>query len=412
MQNLNCLIGRQPILNEKEETVAYELLFRSPGSLDHAAVTNATRATANVIINTLSGFGLDQIIGTHRGFINLELDLLMSDSLNILPKDRVVLELLETLEVNQELIDRCRFLKQEGFCLALDDHVYDPAYHELYEIVDIIKIDLFISPVGQLAEMVAKFRPYGLKLLAEKVETREEYLICRELGFELFQGYYFAKPSLIEKKKIDESATIMLKLMRLLMEDADITTLAQTFRSNPGLTYKLLLLVNSVALGLRNNVQNVTHAISMLGRQQIKRWVQLVLFASDDNRGVENPLVDMAAVRGALMEQLASIHPELMHDRDAPDNAFMIGILSLLDSIYNISMDEILSALSLSEEIREALTGNRGIYGKLLEIVEISEKMDFRLLNDKLQESGISWEDLLAAQVKAYNWHGGATLNA
>ena len=412
MRNLNCLVGRQPILNQKEEVVAYELLFRSSGSLESASVTNATQATANVIINTLSGFGLDQIIGNHLGFINMELDLLMGDSVHILPKNRVVLELLETLEVNKELIDRCRYLKEEGFCLALDDHNYDPVYHELYEIVDIIKVDLFISPVGQLAEMIKNFKPYGIKLLAEKVETREEYLLCRDLGFELFQGYYFAKPSLIEKKTIDESGTTMLKLMKLLMQDADVETIAQAFRSNPGLTYKLLLLVNSVSLGLRNNVNNIRHAISLLGRQQIKRWVQLVLFASDDDRGLDNPLVEMAAVRGALMEQLAAILPELEHDPEAPDNAFMTGILSLLDSIYSLSMDEVLEALNLSQEIKDALISHQGIYGKLLEVVKICEKMDFSLMEDKLQKLGISENDLLAAQVKAYSWHGGAALDA
>jgi EAL and modified HD-GYP domain-containing signal transduction protein len=295
----------------------------------------------------------------------------MSDSVNILPKERVVLELLETIEVTPELVERCRFLKEEGFCLALDDHEYDPIYHELYEIVDIIKVDLFISPVETLGKMIEHFKPYGIKLLAEKVETREEYLLCRDLGFELFQGYYFAKPSIIEKRRIDESGATMLKLMKLLMQDADVETIEQAFRSNPGLTYKLLLLVNSVSLGLRDKVSNVRHAISLLGRQQIKRWVQLVLFASDDTRGPDNPLVEMAAVRGALMEHLAAILPEIKHDRDAPDNAFMTGILSLLDSIYSISMDEVLATLNLSQEIRDALTSRQGLYGNLLEVVEI-----------------------------------------
>lgn len=405
--NTNYLIGRQPILNRNEEVVAYELLFRSAGSRDSATVLDASQASASVIINTLSGFGLEAILGPHRGFINLELELLMSDSITILPKERMVLELLESLEVTTELVERCRVLKAEGFSLALDDHEFDPAYEELYSIVDIVKVDLFLSPLERLAEMVDRFSPYPLTLLAEKVETREEYLRCRDMGFELFQGYYFAKPSLIEKKRFDDSGSYLLKLMRLLNDDAEIDVIEQSFRESPGLTYKLLLLVNSVSLGIRIRIQNVRHAVATLGRQQIKRWVQLALFASDDKNSLENPLVEMAAVRAAFMEQLASRLPQFKEKPDAIDQAFMTGILSLLETIYAISMDEVIATLHLSPEVREALTTRSGVFGKLLQLAELVEQMEFNAVALPLAELGLSQEDLLDSQVKAYNWRGG-----
>lgn len=407
MQEENYLIGRQPILNRNEEIVAYELLFRSAGSRDVATVTDASQATASVIINTLSGFGLEQILGPHLGFINLDLELLMSDSLHILPKERVVLELLETLQVTPDLVERCRSLKEAGFVLALDDHEFSPLYQELYTIVDIVKIDLVQTPVPDLAGMIERFRPYPIKMLAEKVETRDDYLACRDLGFEYFQGYYFAKPSVLEKKRIDEAGSTLLRLMRLLTEDAEVPAIEQAFRESPGLTYKLLLLVNSVALGMRGKIQNVRHAVGILGRQQIKRWVQLALFASDDSRGSENPLVEMAAVRAAFMEQLATRLPCMRDNHDAPEQAFMTGILSLLETIYDISMDEILASLNLSEEVMAALTARSGIYGRLLEAAELAEQMDFRPVISRLEELGLSREDVQAAQVKAYHWRGG-----
>ena len=163
----NYLLGRQPILNRGEELVGYELLFRSPGSLT-ADVTDASYATASVIINTLTSFGVEDILGKHKGFINVELELLMDDSLNILPKEQVVIELLETLQITPELVERCRFLKDNGFTLALDDHEYSPVYHELYEIVDIVKVDLIQSSSVQLEEMVKQFECYPLQLLAER----------------------------------------------------------------------------------------------------------------------------------------------------------------------------------------------------------------------------------------------------
>jgi len=407
MENGHYLIGRQPILDRNEQVVAYELLFRSAASPDSASVWNASQATANVIVNALSGFGLEQVLGGYKGFINMELDMLMSDFISILPRDHVVLELLETLQVTPELLERCRFLKDQGFTLALDDHEFDPIYNELYNIVEIIKVDLLQSPVESLAGMIDRFSPYPLQLLAEKVETREQYLRCRDMGFDLFQGYYFAKPSLMEKKRFDDANAHLLKLMRLLIEDAETDTIEQTFRESPGLTYKLLLLVNSVSIGVRVKVQNVRHAISTLGRQQIKRWAQLCLFATNESTGLENPLVEMAAVRAAFMEEMAVRLPQFAGNHDAPDQAFMAGTLSLLETIYNISIDEVISSLHLSDEVGEALTGRSGIFGKLLQLAELFEQMEFEKTASQLAELGLSQEDVLAAQIKAYSWRAG-----
>jgi EAL and modified HD-GYP domain-containing signal transduction protein len=289
METGSSLLGRQPILNRSEELVAYELLFRSTGC-GSARVSDASQATASVILNTLTSFGVEDILGKHQGFINLESELLMHDSLNILPKDRVVIELLESLELTPELVERCRLLKQNGFTLALDDHSYHPAYHELYQIVDIVKVDLAQSPIAELGPMLRELRRYPLKLLAEKVETREQFESCLELGFHLFQGYYFAKPSLLTKRRLGESGAALLKLMRLLGEDASQQEIESVFRGEPGLTFQLLLLVNSVGIGLRSKIETVRHALTILGRHQIKRWVQLALFASD-GRGLDLSLI-------------------------------------------------------------------------------------------------------------------------
>jgi len=407
MQDANYLIGRQPILDRNEQVVAYELLFRSAGSHNMATVADASQATASVIINVLSGFGLERILGNHKGFINVELDLLLSDSLGILPRDRVVLELLESLAVTPELVERCRVLKQEGFQLALDDHEYDPAYEELYGIVDIVKVDLLQTPSPRLAGMVEKFRPYPVKLLAEKVETLDEYRLCRDLCFEYFQGFYFAKPSVMEKRRIDESGSTLLRLMDLLMKDAELVMIERAFRESPGLTYKLLLLVNSVSLGLRGKIQNIRHAVAILGRQQIKRWVQLDLFVSDSHGGPEEPLVEFAAVRAAFMEQLAYRHSGLKDYKDAGEQAFLTGILSLLGSIYDVSMDEILANLSLSEAVKEALTTRSGALGQILKLSEQLENLDARFDMGWLEEIGLSQEYILEAQVKAYGWRDG-----
>ena len=403
------MIGRQPILSDNEHIVAYELLFRSILTANRAEVRDATFSSANVINNTLTNFGIQSLLGERRGFINLDYELLMSDILEILPKDQIVLELLENLEVTDELVERCRSLKEMGFTLALDDHEYSPIYHELYSIADIVKVDLIQTPLERVPEMVKLLRPYPVKLLAEKVESRTEYMACRHMHFDYFQGYYFAKPSVLEKKRFAESGVTLLRLMRLLSDDAETEEIVKHIKTDSSLTFKLLVMANSVAFGIRDRVESVNKAISIVGRNQIKRWVQLALFASDDIRTSANPMIDMAAVRAGLMEQLTRHLPIMMRDPDAPEKAFLTGILSLLERIYNISIDELTSKLNLSDEVRSALIAREGFYGKLLNLAEKSESLDFDAVEGMLDELGISVEDASNSQVESYSWSADLT---
>lgn len=408
MDQARHLIGRQPILNRLEEIVAYELLFRSSRSLSSASVRNSTHASANVIINTLSSFGIHDLLGKHRGFINVEADLLMSDSIEILPTELIGLELLENIKITPDVVQRCRTLKSQGCLLALDDHEYGPEYEELYDgIIDIVKLDLINTPLERIYGMVDRFKRYPVKLLAEKVDTRAVYLRSRSLGFELFQGYFFARPSLIQKKRFGDSATVLFELMRQLTADASITEIEQTFKKSPVLTYKLLLLVNSVSVGLRDKIRTVQHAITLVGLNQLKRWVQLAVFAADDSRGLDNPIVDMAAVRAAFMEELARLHPHLMLFDFAPEQAFMVGTLSLLHNVYDISMDEIVEGLNLSNEIKGALVDREGHLGTLLGLAEMMERLELDEAAECIHGMGISFASVLGCQKKAFNWREG-----
>ena len=405
MDAQSCLIGRQPILSDNERVVAYELLFRSIKADNRADIRNATFSTANVINNTITNFGIESLLGERNGYINLDYELLMSDVIEILPKQQIVLELLESLDVTDELVERCRTLKELGFTLALDDHEYSSVYHDLYHIADIVKVDLVQTPMERLPEMVRQFRPFPVRLLAEKVESRSQFLACRDMKFDYFQGYFFAKPSVLEKKHLGESGALLLRLMHLLHQDADTKEIEDAIKGSSTLTYKLLLLANSVAYAAREPVNSVHIALSLIGRNQIKRWVQLAFFATDTCQADENPLMDMAAVRAGFMEQLASRHPCLSRDPDAPEKAFMTGILSLLEKIYTIPVAELTKRLNLSEDIQAALIGREGVYGKLLTIAEKNEEFDFDAVAHLLDELDISINDAMNSQVNSYAWN-------
>jgi EAL and modified HD-GYP domain-containing signal transduction protein len=406
VSNDQWLIGRQPILDRGGAIYAYELLFRTPGART-AEVADPSFATANVILGAVSGFGMQELLGGHRGFVNVGRDLLFSDTLEILPRDQVVLELLENVEPSHAVIQRCKLLKAAGLQLALDDHHWDPAYEKLYPVVDFVKVDLLAATPAQVEETVEQLRAYPLALLAEKVETPEQFRTCLDLGFQYFQGYHFAKPSVLEKRKLEEGGTTILKVLRLLGEDADTGQVEQAFRESPGLTYKLLVLVNSVAYGTHQGIKSVRQAITMLGRAQMRRWLQLAVFATDDRRGLDDPLVDLAAVRATFMERLAPLHPALSRDADVREQAFMIGILSLIDQVFAVPMAELLQRLHLSDEVSGALATRAGPLGAVLSVAERMENLDVEAAEAAMVEAGIPRERAYAALRLAYSWRSG-----
>jgi c-di-GMP-related signal transduction protein len=396
-------LGRQPILDRTQQIVGFELLFRSKESLLAANILDVQVASASVIVNALSDFGFQDVLGRHKGFFNVTRQMLMSDAVELLPKGRVVIELLESIMLDKEVVARCRALKALGFTLALDDHVYSPAFHEIYQLVDIVKLDILETPPGELAGIVEMLRAWPLTLLAEKVESAEQYAICSALGFDLFQGYYFARPVVLKQNKFDVAKITMLQLMEQVMADTEISEIEETFKQNPGLTYNLLRLVNSVAIGLRVRIKTLRHALMVLGLEQLKRWTTLALYASNEQGGMQNPLLELAAMRGKLMELLVQSLP-VPGEREQSDRAFMAGILSLIDVLFEVSMEELVEKLNLVDDVRAALLTRSGGLGALLLLTEKIENADFAGVNLQLDECGLTLDQLLDAQLETIAW--------
>lgn len=403
-QDLRFFIGRQPILDLKQEIVGYELLFRAAGHHTTAQFESQAQASASVIANALSEFGFQEVLGDKFGFLNITAGVLHSEMLELLPIGQSVLEILEDIELDDNVRLRCQQLKAQGFMIALDDHVYSPEHAAFYKFVDIIKVDLMATDPDELPNIAAQLRKYPVRLLAERVETIEQFDQCVKYGFELFQGYFFERPVVLGKKRIDPSGLAMMKLMQQLSEDWDINEVEETFRENPTLTFNLLKLVNSVMFGMREKIKNLRHAIMMLGINQLRRWVQLALFAGKDDRGLNSPLLEMAAVRGRLMELLTMQRSGLPRTSDIVEASFMAGILSLLDVLFETEMEEIVTSLNLSDEVAEALLTRSGPLGQLLLLTEKLEKTDFSAVQDLLEVTGISFDQLLSAQLDAFNW--------
>lgn len=401
--NEEFYLGRQPILDSQQQLLAYELLFRS-GRQNSALVSDQVQATATVVTNAFSELAVGDALGPYRGFINVDREFLFSDMIELLPQDAVMLELLETIAPDDDVVARVRELRDRGFQFALDDIVgLDAGYDELLTLVEVVKVDLQPIDEAQVRAIVARVKPTGARLLAEKVDSREQMEFCRALGFELFQGYYFAKPTVIAGRKLDHSQLALMRLTTLLLEDADTAELEKIFKQEPGLTVNLLRLTNSVASGVRTRITSLRHAITVLGRRQLQRWLQLLLFANQHG-GSASPLLQLAATRGRLMELLAdklrSRPPEL------PEQAFMTGIMSLMPTLLSLPMADILAQLPVSPAMAKALDDAReGTLGQLLQIAEASEAgAAERLVELQHALHGLSAATLNAALSQAMRW--------
>ncbi|HQB39620.1 MAG TPA: HDOD domain-containing protein, partial [Deltaproteobacteria bacterium] len=377
-----------------------ELLFRS-AEANYAVIEDYNQAIASVITHVLSTFGVEEVLGGKLGFINVQASMLLSELLELLPRQQTVLELLEFIDLDEQVIERCMELKELGFQLALDDHEFSEEHQNIYEVIDIVKIDILQTGMEDLPRVVAGLRGSKVKILAEKVETFEQFETCMRLGFDLFQGYFFQRPTVLNKKRMDVSGMAMLKLLKQLLAGASVNELEQTFKENPTLSYSLLRLVNSVAMALRQKIMNLRHAIVMLGTENLRRWTQLSLFISSDARGANNPLLEMAAVRGRMMEILVQ---QKGYSDDYAEAAFMTGILSQLDVLFEISMSEIISSLNLSEDVSSALLEREGRLGQLLALVERVEATDFVAITPLLQTCRVSMDQLLEAQLESFRW--------
>ncbi len=368
-------LGRQPILDRNSTTVAYELLFRS-GEANSATIPDNRTATARVISHAFGELGLAQVLGEGLGFINFDDELLLSDAVLLLPPARTVVEILESVPIDARVIERCRELHGRGFSFALDDIVQLERMHALLlPYVDYVKIDVAGRDAAELRAIVAHVRGgWRVKLIAEKIDCAEQAQNCRELGFDLFQGYFFAKPTMIKGRRADPSRQRLLDLLQQTLDDSnDNSAIEDTFKQAPELSYNLMRLVNSVSVGLRSPIRSLSHALTILGRRQLQRWLQVLLFASHSSHAFSSSLLPMAASRGKLMELLAE---RQSRDRAWPDRAFMTGILSLLDALLAMPIAEVIEPLRLPDDVRTALLEREGPLGHLLRIVEALEHAD------------------------------------
>jgi EAL and modified HD-GYP domain-containing signal transduction protein len=390
----SILIARQPIFDRNLNVYAYELLFRG-SMLNESGVTefNGDAATTQVITNAFVEFGIERVIGNKRAFINLTRTYITGEIPLPFDPGHVVLEVLEDIVVDNEVIEGVNTLAKQGFTVALDDFIYSEELQPLIQSASIIKIDILAITEQELIDHVELLKDQDVKLLAEKVETEAQFNLCKDLGFDYYQGYFFCRPTLIDGKALPDNKIAVLRILNRL-QDPDITIdeMEQLIKEDVTLTFKLLRLLNSAAIALPKQVDTIRRGLLFLGLKSIRSWATLISFSDLEPRTSE--LMTAAIIRAKMSSELA---PAFGCDKEV---AFMAGLFSLLDAILEQPMEEILNSLPLDDDMKDALLlKSDKQLGKLLLFVINYEQDSFESI-----PPNISISELNSAYLTATEW--------
>jgi len=391
-------LARQPILNRGRELFAYELLFRS--SLQNSCEGLNLEMASTSVLDTSFLIGFEKITAGHPMFINCPRDFLLRDYLSLFPPNSVVVEILESVKPDQEIVDVCRRLKQTGYTIALDDFVDSPEWAPLVEIAEIIKVDFRLTDHQEQGAIVARYAGKKIRMLAEKVETQEEFAAGMQMGYSLFQGYFFCRPEMMQHHDLPASKLAYLELLHAATAlEFDVQELALKIKHEPSLTFRLLRYLNSAAFGLRAEIHSVAHALSLLGERELRKWIAVVSVGVLAD-GKPDELMVVPLVRGRFCELLAPLAGMPGHASDL----FLLGLLSVMDAILDKPLDSILEELPVRKEIKDALQAQTGLYWQLLEIAIAHERADWERVSALVSETGMDEEKVSSLYVSAVDW--------
>ncbi|MGB7461421.1 MAG: EAL domain-containing protein [Candidatus Acidiferrum sp.] len=368
-------IARQPILDTRLQVFAYELLFRGGPQNSFQPFANAA---SSVIADSITLFDLDMLTGHARAFVNVDEMALRLGAPRLLPADRIVVEILETVRPTEEILGACRELRSAGYQLALDDFVDSEEIAPLVEFASFLKIDFQMFDARTRRALARKYTDNNIGLLAEKVETESEFREARELGFSYFQGYFFCKPSMVETREIPGNKTIQLQLLAAVAApELRFDIIEKLLKQEPSLLYRLLRYLNSPILGLRSEVRSVRHAMVVLGENEFRRWGSIFAIISM-SAGKSPELIRTALTRAFFCEEFSAAAG--LREKDS--SLFLMGLLSITDALLDKPMREVLKSLPVIQEVKIALCGGTNRVRDVYELVLALERAEWIRLSD------------------------------
>jgi len=388
-------LARQPILDREQNTHGYELLFRSgPENLFRCDDPDA--ATCHAIDFSLL-FGAAALTNGHVAFINCTRNILLHDTITVLPRDQVVIEVVESVLADQLVLEACERLHRTGYRIALDDYVANSHTERLLPYADIVKVDVLATDVDRQAAIAGEMRRRGIRMLAEKVESREQFHLSMSMGYQYFQGYFFCRPETVTMKDIPCAKLAYVQVLSIANQDHfDVDKLEQAILREPSLCYRLLRYLNSASFGLFP-IRSIRHALSLMGQRELRKWVSIVVAISLSGDRSEE-LIYSALVRARCCELLANLF------RENCSAAFLVGIMSLMDAILDRPMELVISQLPLTADCKNALCGGASGLGSLLRLAIGCERGAWEQISEFACESGIAEATILQIHRDACHW--------
>ncbi|MBW3698557.1 HDOD domain-containing protein [Vibrio sp. T187] len=393
-------VARQPIFNRKKHTLGYELLFRDGESNAYPAHIDSNRATYRLIVENFLAIGTNPSIPSSRCFINFPYPSLIRRLPLSLPKDKVVVEVLETCQPTDELLEAVRDLYQQGYMIALDDFTFTPEWERFLQYVHIVKLDIMQMGLEPACELVKRHQGKKYQFLAERVETEAEFEQAKEAGFKFFQGYFFSKPEIVKTKYISPEQVIAMELFQEVCKpDVDFKRIEDVVAKDVALSYKLLRFVNSMSPRLEVTISSFRQALVYLGQDKLKMFVSLAVasYVSDKK---PKELYNLSLQRAQFCQLMSRYHPFKSHS----EQAFMIGLFSILDALLDLSLDSLVEQLPLSKMIKVALLRREGPYGILLALEESFELADWQGIETRCHQLGLRVEDVRYELIEAQRW--------
>ena len=377
----NVYLGRVPILDNNSNLCAYEILYRDAQKKIQA---NDRHTSASVISSVLNKFGTHSILGDRQGFVRVDEKFLMSDIIFSIPNQFFVFALLKNVSMSEKVIERIQQLDKKGYTLAINNMALDgdilKKYEPILQNLSFIKANINLEFFPSVKEIIQEIQLHDIKVIATLVDDQEVYNFAKELGFDWFQGYFFAQPKILKNAKYEATHMNVLKLYNLLMQDVNIDEITQEFENNPEITVQLLQFINSGYFHFRQRISSIHHVLTLVGRMAIGQWLMLMIYSKSVSNGSErSPLMLMVKNRTELMENILKIvQPNVKSNMLG--EAYMVGVLSLIGVIFSMNLRDILDSIHISDEVRNALLENEGILGEIYALIQETECFDIRAI--------------------------------
>ena len=392
-------VARQPIVDTSQQLYAYELLFRD-GEKNCFPNISPDEATSRILAASHLNVGLESVTNGAQAFINFHTDTLLYRFPTSLDPKNVVIEITETVDVSDDLVEACKQINSQGYRLALDDYDLEEKWQVLLPLISIIKFDITTVTDEQIREAVPLLKAHNIKLVAERVETKEQFHYYRQLGFDYFQGYFFARPEVIRHRKMSSSAVNMLELLKeSTAAELNIENINTILERDVSLSYLLLRFINNPTVNKRNEITSLKHAMNFMGEQEVRKFIALLSLANLSD-GQPGEILSMSLVRARFCELILVA----MKDHSKPNSGFLTGMLSLIDTLMEQEMRELVNKLPLPSDVSGALCGENNHLKQCLHLATAFERGQWGIVRAIGTRFGLTQKQLHEIYISALSW--------